>query len=300
MDWDRVRVFLAVARSTSLRAAGESLNVTHATIARALNGLETELGARLFDRGRVGLSLTEAGAQLIGSAERMEREADAIQRRAQGLDAKVSGRLRVSVPPFHAYKLLAPHFASFIVAYPDIDLQVDITYRIADLARREADVSIRAAYEVGDDVVGRRLIRYLKCVYASPAYLATVPDLEVGDGAGAVWIGWSETETQPAWVRESPFPRAALRHVMPEVVMQVEAAASGIGLSYRPCFIGDADPRLARAPGVEPVEDRSIWLLLHDDLRRTARVRAFVDFMAEHLLKDRAALRGEGGRYASG
>lgn len=292
VSWDAIRIFLAIARAGTLRGAAEALAVNHATVARALDILEANLETRLFDRGRLGLKLTQAGEDLIGTAERMEVEAQTIQRQVLGRDAEPSGRVRISIPPLLAYKFLAKDFASFVRTYPEIDLDVSITNRFTDLSRREEDVSIRLTREVDDDVVGRRLIQYVKGIYASPAYLAARPELRIGDGAEADWIGWGDAESKPAWIRASPFPNAPLRHAMPEAVLQVEAAAAGMGLTYLPAFIGDPDPRLQRVLGIEPSDDRSIWLLLHGDLRATARVRAFVDFMAAKILEKRALLRG--------
>lgn len=292
LDWDSVRVFLAIARAGGMRGAASTLRVNHATIARRLHGLESDLATRLFDRSRAGLVLTQAGEELIGSAERMELEAHAIRRRVAGRDTRPSGPVRVSAPPILAFKFLAEPFADFARAHPEIDLRVSITDRLSDLRGGETDASIRVAFEVDDDVVGRRVIRFMKTVYASPRYLVEHPHLSAGGGAEAEWIGWSDEGHRPAWIRTSPFPHAVVRHVLPDVVLQLEAAAAGMGLSYLPCFVGDADARLRRVPGVEPVDDRSIWLLLHSDLQRTARVRAFVDFMAEAIIARRAMIRG--------
>ena len=197
MNWDAIRIFLAVARAGTLRGAAEALTVNHATVARALGMLETNLETRLFDRSRLGLKLTQAGEDLIETAERMQSEAQTIQRRLLGRDALPSGRVRVSVPPLLAYKFLAGPFTEFARTYREIDLDVSITNRFADLSRREEDVSIRIARDVEDDVVGRRLIQYVKGVYASPAYLEARPDLCIGDGADAEWIGWGDDDPKP-------------------------------------------------------------------------------------------------------
>ncbi|MGF1473940.1 MAG: LysR family transcriptional regulator [Geminicoccaceae bacterium] len=293
LDWDNLRIFLAIARAGSLRGAAAALSINHATAARGLQALEQSLGTRLFDRAPSGLILTQAGDELMAPAEAMELEAFAIRRRVAGLDANPAGPLRVSLPPILAFSFIVPDFADFSENYPEIDLIVTITNRFADLRRAETDVSIRIAREVDDDVVGRRLIQYAKGVYAAPAYLTERPNLTVGDGAEAEWIGWGDGDTQPGWVRVSPFPQARLRHSMPEAVLQIEAAAAGMGLTYLPCFIGDPDSRLVRVPAVEPVDDRSIWLLIHGDLRATARVRAFVDFMAKRILGHRRLMWGQ-------
>lgn len=293
MDWDTLRIFLAVKRTGSLRRAAEQLAVSHATISRGLGALETSLGTRLFDRTRAGLTLTTPGELLVPSAERIEVETLGIQRRVAGQDTNPSGRVRVSLPPILAFKYINPFLSDFTRAYPEIDVDLNITNTFLNLQRLETDVSIRITREVEDDVVGRRLIQYKKGIYASPDYLAARPDLTVGDGSDANWIGWWGTEERPSWVLESPFPNAKTRHTYPEGLMQAEAASSGVGLTYLPCYVGDLHDNLVRVPGTEPVLDRSIWLLLHSDLRKTARVRAFVDFMAQAILKERKVLLGE-------
>lgn len=285
-DWDQLRIFLACLRSGSLRGAATALGVNHATVNRAIGALEISLGTRVFDRTATGLSLTQPGEVLVEHAEEMERQSLIIARKLAGLDADPSGTVRVSVPPSLAQGFLAPLLGKFGEAYPEIDIQVIGTNRIIDLGRHEADVSIRVAHEVADDVVGRRIVRYLVAAFASPDYLAANPGLTVGDGSGAEWIGWSK---DTAWIADSPFPKARQRHVLPEIFMQLEAAAHHAGMAYVPAFMGDQDPRLVRVPGTKPVPDRSIWVLLHGDLRRTARVRAFVDFVVEELKRNRSS-----------
>ncbi len=290
-DWDTLRVFLAVARAGSLRAAAEAMQVNHATVSRAIKALESDLGTRLFDRGSIGLTLTQSGEELISLAEPFETQAHVIRRRIGGLDSRPSGIVRVSVPPVLGFCYIAKVFAAFSEVHPQIALDVAVTNRFSDLNKSETDVSVRIAFQVEDDVVGRRVLTYAKTFYASPGYLDRHPDLVERRGRGAHLIGWN-LEHDAVWQRNTPFPEARLRNVLAEGVLQAEAAAAGMGVTVLPCFMGDAHPGLMRVPGVEPRPDRSIWLLLHSDLRRTARVRAFVDFAAEAIQRDRDLFLG--------
>lgn len=291
-DWDTLRIFLAVARTRSLRAAAEAMGVNHATVSRAIRVLEDDLGTRLFDRASTGLTLTQPGEELLTLSQPLEAQAHVIRRRIAGLDGRPSGIVRVSVAPVFGFCYSAKLFTAFSEAYPEIDLDVSVTNRFSDLTRSETDVSVRIAYQIEDDVVGRRLLTYRKAFYAAPDYLARHPEPVACQGKGAHLIGWS-AEHDAAWQRETPFPEARLRNIFAEGVLQREAAAAGMGITILPCFMGDADPRLMRVPGAGAFPDRSIWLLLHSDLRRTARVRAFVDFAAEAILRDRALFMGE-------
>ncbi len=286
LDWDHLRVFLAALRAGSLRGASEALGVNHATVNRAIRGLEDSLGTRVFDRSAEGLTLTQPGELLIAQAEEVERQTQIIGRRLTGLDATPTGTVRVSIAPSLAQGFLAPILAGFSAEFPDISIQIIATNQVSDLARHEADVSIRVAHEVSDDVVGRRLTRYALGVFAAPAYLERIGLPMVGDGTGAHWIGWREDHS---WVAESPYPKARVSHILPEVYMQAEAAANGLGLIWVPVFLGDQHAGLVRVPGAPVQLDRSIWILLHGDLRRTARVRAFVDFATAQVLSQKQA-----------
>ncbi|MDP1669376.1 LysR family transcriptional regulator [Phaeovulum sp.] len=281
-DWDGLRIFLACARKTSLRAAAEELRVNHATINRAISGLEQALGTRVFERSVAGLTLTQPGETLLRHAEEMERQAHLVGIKLAGLDAQPSGVIRVSLPTSLTTTFIAPILAGFTESFPEIEVELIATNRISNLGKHEADVSIRVAHEVEDDVVGRRVVRFVVGAYASPAYLARHPNLEVGDGTGAHWVGWGGKR---AWVKDTPFPNATVRHGLPEVFMQMAGAANGLGMVWVPCFLGDADKRLVRVPGVVPQPDRSIWVLLHGDLRSSARVRAFVDYTVAAIKK---------------
>ena len=286
MNWDQLRIFLAAQRAGSLRGASDALGVNHATIKRGVEALEKSLGTRLFDRSSSGLSLTQPGEVLVQHALEMERQTEQIARRLSGLDSKPDGLIRISIPPAFTTKFLAPLLAGFSRAYPDIDVKIIATNQISNLARQEADISLRTAYEVDDDVVGRKLVRYVLGVFATQDYLDNVPKLIVGDGTGATWIGWSENRN---WLKDSPYPNANVRHAQPSVTTQIEYAAEHMGMVWIPAVLGDMDDRLVRVPNAPVTENRYIWLLLHGDLRKTARVRAFVDFAADYILANRKA-----------
>lgn len=285
MNWDQMRIMLAIHREGSLRGAAAALNVNHATVARALEGAEAGLGTRIFDRSARGLTLTEPGETLLPFAQEMERQMLEVQRRLTGLDSDPTGTVRVSMPPSFGQGFLADILTAFTKAYPDIRIDVIATNRISDLSRQEADVSIRAARQIDDDLVGRRLVDYVSAAFATPDYIAAHPTLAETKGRGAHWIGWGRND---AWIANSPLPRATARHGLPEVFMQIEAASKGLGMAFVPAFLGDAHPGLVRIPDLPVQADRSLWVLLHGDLRRTARVRAFVDFVADWIVTRRS------------
>ena len=169
--------------------------------------------------------------------------------------------------------------ARFSVVYPSIDLKIHFSNDVADLARREADVSLRVAHSVDDDVVGRKLVPCAQAAYCTPDYAAQMTD---NGGEGLQFIGWLEPEgdTTAAWLRNSCCPKATLKHRVSDLIPHVTLAASGMGMAYLACALGDRHPDLVRAPFQRPLPYRDLWLLLHRDLRKTARIRLSVDFLA--------------------
>ena len=292
IDWDDLRVFLAVLRSGSLRGAARMLGLNHATVNRRLKALEAGFGSQLFDRSRDGFVPTQAGEDLLGSAERVEDEMFKSQRHIAGRDANLNGEVKVSLPYAIMRGFLAADLCSFSDLYPGIDLDLDLTDRFSDLARLEADVSIRMAHERTDDVLGRRLVQYSKAIYAAPEVAKNLDPTAGTFDESQIWIGWHGGDGQNTWIRGTPYPNLPTRHNLPLHALQMEAARAGMGLAMLPCFLGDRDSGLVRVPGTAPIPDRSIWLLSRPDLRRTARVRAFVDFIAAAILDHRALLEG--------
>lgn len=282
-DWSHFPYFLAVVRCGSLRAAADALGSTHATVDRNLKALETVYGVRFFDRSKSGLALTTAGEALLPMAEEAEASVLAARRKLTGLDRAPKGTVRLSVAPMVATTVLPPILARFSQAHPEIDVELIVENRRADLARSETDVSIRVGFAVDDDVIGRRVVTYAKAIFASQDYLDRHWGAHGPDGEGLAWIGWGDREAVPPWVKNSPFPKAELRHTIREGMMVMHAVAEGMGMSYLPLISREHDARLVQVPGTKAVLDRSIWLLLHEDLRRTTRVRLLVDHLSEEL-----------------
>ena len=294
MNWDDIRLFLALARHGSARAAGETLGVSHTTVARRVEQLESDLGTRLFDRDVRGYRLTGAGETMLISARRAEEALLTAERQLQGRDTQLSGEVRITVPDIIATHLIMEDLVAFTEQYPEIDLQMLISYDVFDLARREADVAIRIIGEgrlPPEDLVGRKLVTIASCYYASPGYLEN-HDLK-NKNNDARWIGWDDEEHFPVWVKQSPFPDIPARGKLNNAALQAEAAKQGMGLATLPCFVGDSIEGLCRIPDTEPYMNYDIWLLSHPDLRDAARLRTFRNFIVEVFENKRSLLTGQ-------
>ncbi|HZO08789.1 MAG TPA: LysR family transcriptional regulator [Myxococcota bacterium] len=289
MDWDDLRTFLAVARTGSLTEAARGLGVSYSTVSRRLAALEAGLGARLFERSGGGYVLTPAGSEMLESARRMEAEFDAFARRVQGRDARLSGRVRVATTDALATSFM-PELAAFSRRFPDIEIDLISTPEPAELAMREAEVALLVTDRPPPDLVGRRLATLPSALYAANSYLAEHPaGLEL---AAHVWVGWEDGMAHiPAarWMREQvPHARVACRVSTGTALLA--ALQAGIGVGHLLCFLADEDPGLARLRPPEPALETGLWLLTHQDLRTTGRVRVFLDSMADAIGRHRRRL----------
>lgn len=282
LNWDDLKYFLAVARTGTLRGGADSIRVNHSTLTRRLSVMEDRVGSRLFDRSKQGLVLTQLGEDLLPHAEQVEAEMTAAARVIVGRDAEPSGTVYVTMPHGLAMTSIMDDLSAFSARYPEIELNMTFANTVADLTRREADVSLRVAHEVTDDVVGRKLVQMSQAAYCSKAYAQRITD---NGGKGLHMIGWHEPEGDKTakWVQDSYYPKAEIKHRVSELVPLITLAASGLGMAYLACNLGDRHPGLIRAPFQKPLAYRNLWLLLHRDLRNTARVRLFVDFLADRI-----------------
>ena len=291
MDWEDLKSFVTVSRCGTVRRAANELGVHHATVARRIARLEDSMGVRLFDRRPEGLSITMPGEELLQVATRAAEDFDAIARKVQGQDNVARGRVVVSMGAPLATLLIAPGLPEFAATYPDLDLRIETTWNIADLARGEADIAVRADNNPADTLFGKRLFPYFEAIYASPDFLAD--QQRRGGCRYGRWIGWGGSgRARPAWVEKGRYADTQPWGGFQNLSLQVAAAEAGLGLIALPCFVGDRSTGLRRADEAEPIEGRSIWLLTHQDLRRTRRVRVVMEFLEERLRRSRDLIEG--------
>jgi len=275
LNWDDVRLFLAVLRAGSLRAAASRLDVTRPTVSRRLAGLEHKLGVALFDRRPDGLHATTAAGALRPRAEAVETAMSGLTRAAQGADPELQGTVRVTVPAIAASELLIEDFAGFCERWPQIELVISGAYNLESLAQQQADVAIRfmpLGVAPDSDLHGRMV---------GNAYVAVY-------GRADAWIGQVGGDGDRAWVSKTPWPDLPVRGAILDGDLQRRACALGMGMARIPCFFGDG--HLERRTEPEPGLD--IWVLVHPDLRRNPRLRLFRDMVVESLKRQRDRLEG--------
>jgi molybdate transport repressor ModE-like protein len=278
MNWDDLRLFLAVAREGSISGAARSLGVQHSTVSRRMRALETKLGVRLIERKKSGYELTDAGESVRQAACKMEHEVLDVDAILGGSDAKLIGELRVSAINNMASTVLMPMFASFNQRYPDVELHLIVSNKYTSLIEREADVAIRLTNTPTDTLIGKRVVTVASSIYASRKYLAQIRD----NGDKPKWLGVTCCGFHQTWTKAAS---AGQRHnfFVDDTLLTIAALKQHIGVAYLPCFMGDSDPDLERFCAPDPQMNLGLWILFHADLKRTARVLAFRDYMVGEI-----------------
>ncbi|MCB9683374.1 MAG: LysR family transcriptional regulator [Alphaproteobacteria bacterium] len=281
LKWDDLHAFLAVARTGTLAAAAADLGVNASTVHRRMAALEASLGTTLFDRDPRGYALTGVGEALLPRAVEVEEAVLAARRAATGHDQQARGPVRVTLAD-DLLDVVAPHLAAFHDAHPGIEPVLLVDPRPFDLGR-EADVALRPSDTPPDAAIGHRVAPVAWCRYA-PAH-----DPE-DDLPWAVYEGLERAGAVRWRLRHHPDVPVLLRVSSVAGMQRVLRCTRATGLL--PCHVGDPDTRLRRVGAPIPEAATTLWLLVHADLRRSARVRAFVDFLLPRLRADTPRFAG--------
>jgi DNA-binding transcriptional LysR family regulator len=278
VNWDDLRLFLAVARSGSISSGAKLLDLQHSTVSRRMRKLEQGLGVRLFDKVRGGYALTGAGENLLQGASRIEREVLAVDGALSGKDLKPIGSLRVTAIDNMATTVLMPMFSKFSRQYPEVTLHLMVSNSDVSLPQREADVAIRLTNTPPDTLIGKRVVTVSSAIYGSREYIER---LRI-EGGEPEWLGVECCGFHRSWTKQACGDQPH-RFYVDDTLLTQAALREGMGVSILPCFMGDPDPVLVRFSRPQAEWDLGLWILLHPDLKRTARVLAFRDFMMEAL-----------------
>jgi DNA-binding transcriptional LysR family regulator len=279
MDWDNARIFLAIYRKGTLRAAAALLDIDQATVGRRLNTLEKSLGARLFLRTPSGYMATPAGELAVTAAEKMEQAALQFQREMQGIDNRLSGSVRVTTSDTMAAHFVIAAMRRLHVMHPEIRIVLSTSTSITSLTRREADLAVRTLKPTDPDLISRHLTRRSMGLYATPEYLKERGMPVQGTGlAGHDIVIYQPTVAyrHQEKICLEPVHNARVAMEVNSGMALNEAAALGMGVTELPCHMADNDPRLVRV-WPERVDQYDVWLVMHADLSRSARVRAAAD-----------------------
>lgn len=281
MNWDHIRIFLAVARSGQILGAARQLKLNHATVGRQLTQLEEALGTRLIDRQTQGSALTSAGEVLLKAAERVESEVLQAGTLLSGASEALTGAVRVGAPDGLGNYFLSRALGALAAEHPGLTIQLVPLPRTFSLTRREADIVITLDRPKQGRLIVKKLTDYTLSVYAAKSYIASARKIaRPEDLAGHLFITHVEDFVYSrALDYASELGRLMRRHYeCGSVVAQMEAVRAGHGIGILHDYAASQFPELKRVLP-ETRFTRTYWLMSHPDThhtRRVAEVHAFV------------------------
>ncbi|NVK35909.1 MAG: LysR family transcriptional regulator [Rhodobacteraceae bacterium] len=290
MNWDDLRIFLSVARTGQILAAAKRLGLNHATVARRLTALETDLEARLFDRSTSGCQMTEAGARFFEHAERIEAELLAAQGDLGTNTPEVTGTVRIGAPDGFGVSYLAPRLAELTQLHPGLTIQLVPVSRTFSLSRREADIAITIDRPETGRLIAGKLVDYTLRLYAARSYLNAhgTPETE-SDLNSHTLIGYVEDLIYSPSLNYSTdiVRRWPARFEIASALGQTEAVRSGAGIGILHSFIARSDPSLVPVLP-ELVVERAYWMVTHESSRPLRHISIVQDYLRDCVARDRS------------
>ena len=290
MNWDDTRVFLAVQRERPLRRAAKVVHLDQATVGRRIAALEHALGATLFLRTSEGYVLTTAGENVLRSAEKMEQSAHELARQAQGADTRLEGEVKVTTTDSLALAFLIPAIGRLHAVHPDVRVLLNTSTQMLNLARREADIAVRTMKSENPDLVARLLARWPVGLYASKAYLKRHGEPEVG----TAFAGHDLVLYQPHMsghrvptLAGEPIHAGRIVSGVNSSLMLRSTIKGGFAIGEAPVPLAERDGLVRIWPERARAQPYDVWLVTHQDLRHTARVRAVIEAIVEGFERER-------------
>lgn len=288
-DWSDYPILLAVAKTGSLTAAGEQLGISQPTVGRRIKALESRFGVPLLGKDEGKMVLTEFGYKVIDHVRRMETEADAIIRSSATLETSLSGPIIIAASEGVGDWWVPSVMREFHKEYPEISIEIKMDFKAANLAQREADIALRwMGPGTQNSLIGRKVSEFGFGLYASKEYVEKrgMPkqplDLLDHDGVAMVM---GANDFWPTNHNGSVLERPRITFKTNNILAHHHAVLSGYGIGMLAYAATDHEQGLVRVlSDVERVED--LWLVAHEDLRKSARVRAAYDYLIESMLKD--------------
>jgi len=296
VDWDNLRFFLEVSRTSRLVTAARRLCVDHTTVSRRIHALENEIGAQLFSRGAAGYVLTEAGRRLLPQAEAMENACLIVEQEYRRTSSPLSGLVRIGATEGFGTIILAPQMALLTQQHPHLDIDLVAVPRVVNLSRREADIVVNLERPARGAYTVTRLTDYSLRLFASPRYLAAHPPIHTQDDLRAhTFINYIDDllfSKKLNYLEELCRPeRIALRST--SILAQQEATVAGAGLAVLPLFMAGRDSRLRPVLHDKVNIIRTFWMSMPTEIKDVARMRATWDFLRQIVIEQRELLLGK-------
>lgn len=282
-DWDDLRFILAVAEEGTVSGAAKRLNVNHATVLRRIAQFEESAGTQVFDKTARGYALAADKLRMLDATRDVDRAVQAVLRLLSGARAPMKGDVRVTSTDSFCAVLLPPILSRIGESAPELRVSLLSSNTHADLGRSQADIAIRPTPSLPDELIGERV-----------GTLAFAPFAAKGHERPERWLGLAgllERSVAARWMAEAVSPDAILGAADSFLTLR-EMAATGGACAFLPCFLGDADTRLARIDGLAPPMAVNIWVASHVDLADVPRIAVMRRLLSEALIAEAPRLAG--------
>ncbi|SHE34149.1 transcriptional regulator, LysR family [Litoreibacter ascidiaceicola] len=288
MDWDKLRIFHAVADAGSLTHAGDTLHLSQSAVSRQVRALEESLNTTLFHRHARGLILTEQGELLFDATRAMTKRLDAASARIRDSEEEVFGELRITTTIGFGSLWLAPRLSRLYDKYPDLNINLMLDERVLDLPMREADVAIRMKEPSQADLVRKRLMSVRMRLYASREYLTTQDIPETMEDLQEHRLICQNVNSEQVSAGAT-LVRELMSYDLPNVLTVnnyfgcLQAVRNGLGIGVLPDYVAIDDAELVRV--LPEVESNAVpvFLAFPEELRQSKRISAFRDFVLEQI-----------------
>jgi DNA-binding transcriptional LysR family regulator len=296
MDWDKLRIFHAVADAGSLTHAGDKLNLSQSAVSRQVRGLEEQLNTNLFHRHARGLILTEQGELLFDATRAMTKRLDTAAARIRDSEEEVFGELRVTTTTGFGTLWLAPRLSKLYDKYPDLKVDLMLEERVLDLPMREADVAIRFKEPSQADLVRKRLMTVRMILVASPEYLKINGTPTVIEDISAYRLICQSTSSDQVGAGLNLIQQLLMYDIKSMLTVNnyfgvLQGVVNHLGIGVLPDYLIQDFPDLVRVlPDVESAEV-PVFLAYPEELRQSKRVAAFKDFVQDEIIMYRKQSR---------
>ena len=282
MDWNTLKIFMAIVQSGNLVGAAEALGMSHSTVYRRLNDFEEQMG-RLFERLQGNYELTELGEEILQYAQRITHSFDDIERHIAGKDTQPKGIVRITAPSSFAYYELPKHLLELNKVYPDIQVELLVSNLEVNMTNRHADIALRVTSSPPDHLVGREVRRIKWGVYGPMDYIhkygrpEKIEDLEGHRFIGATGL----LQNHPTFSGLDKKHPQSIGPRTDDLVAMSHLAGGAHGLVILPDDL--RQPELERLFTFEPAKENQLWILTHGDLRKVERIKLVMKFLSEAL-----------------
>ncbi|NOI75680.1 LysR family transcriptional regulator [Vibrio coralliilyticus] len=286
LDWNDIPFVLAVCETGSLSAASRKLGVNHSTVFRRIEGVELKLGVRLFERLQTGYVMTAEGEKFFQYAQELKEGVDRIHRELGGQNSRLEGQLTITTTDSLMYTLV-DIFRGFQYAYPDVELCILTGAKNLDLVQREADIALRPTRNPPEHWVGRKLSEISYATYASHNYIETMADDKPENFR---WLRLIDNLNQSSMNKiVHQLKHADAPVTISNSLMGVhEFAVAGFGIAALPRYLCESNPNLHSIHRNLSQYGTELWLLAHPDMRRSAKVHAFFEYVTP-LIREKFA-----------